>query len=86
MFSWVLTWLKAEGNLQADTREDFKSQLPEMNERGFLFKPEYSEKDLRHVEEKEEAPAAGAAERQAHAVGGDEEPDFKNNYSFLLHW
>lgn len=26
-----------------------------MNEHGFLFKPEYSKKDMRHVEEKEEA-------------------------------
>lgn len=85
MFGWVLTWLKAEGKLQADTREDFKSQLPEMNEHEFLFEPEYSKKDLRHVEEKEEAPAAGAAERQAHFFGRDEGPDFKNNYSFLLH-
>lgn len=46
----------------------------------------YSKKDLKHVEEKEEAPAAGAAERQAHSVGGDEDPNFKNNYSFLLQW
>lgn len=42
-----------------------------MNEHGILFKLEYSKEELRHVEEKEEAPAAGAAERQSHSVGGD---------------
>lgn len=60
---------------QTDTQEDFDSLPQEMEGHGSLYEPEYSEEDLKHMEEEEEeeaAPAA-AAEKQAQPVGEDEE-------------
>lgn len=61
---------KAKGNFQADVQEDFKHLT---DAHGYLYKPEYSEEDLKCVEE--EAAAAAAAERQAQPDSDDEEPE-----------
>lgn len=41
----------AEGNFQAATQEDFKIVLLEMDARGYLYKLNDSEEDLKCVEE-----------------------------------
>lgn len=63
----------AEGSLQAGTQKDFETLLLKTGTRGYLYKMEYSEEDVKCIEEEEEEAAAAAVKRQAWPVGKDED-------------
>ncbi|KAK2905457.1 hypothetical protein Q8A67_007256 [Cirrhinus molitorella] len=64
----------AEGNFEVETAEgDFKELLRESDVRGNLYEPQYSDEQLRMMEEQEAVRAAAAAAEEQDLLGGQEE-------------
>lgn len=54
----------AEGNFQAGTQEDIKRLLLKTDLHGYLYEPEYSKEEKKHIEELEEEDKEAAAAAQ----------------------
>ncbi|KAL1272835.1 hypothetical protein QQF64_028697 [Cirrhinus molitorella] len=64
-----------EGSFEVETAEgDFEELLRESDVRGYLYEPQYSDEQLRMMEEQEAVRAAAAAEEQDLLGGQEEEP------------
>ncbi|XP_051992948.1 uncharacterized protein LOC127651242 isoform X2 [Xyrauchen texanus] len=64
----------AEESFEVMTEGDFKDLLCESDARGYLYEPQYSDEQLREMEEQEAAGAAAAAGEQDLLGGQEEEP------------